>query len=227
MSKMPPHGRGSLAEPMSNFIPVIDLFAGPGGLGEGFSALEDSRHRHPFKIVLSVEKEPIAHKTLTLRSFFRQFPAGDAPDEYYHRLQLKLTTEDLFNQFPEQAAAAQHEAWRATLGDETEAPTAELRRRVRQALNGEQDWVLIGGPPCQAYSLAGRSRNKGIAGYRFADDPKARLYVEYLQLIADFWPAVFVMENVKGLLSANLEGQSVFKQITQDLSDPAAALNRN
>lgn len=181
---------------MSRPIPVIDLFAGPGGLGEGFSASSTASGASAFKIALSIEKDPIAHQTLTLRSFFRQFPAGDVPDEYYHRLQRKLTTSDLFNCFPEQARAAQEEAWQATLGDERN--TAELRSRVRHALNGQDPWVLIGGPPCQAYSLAGRSRNKGIKDYVFAEDPRIKLYIEYLQLIADFWPAVFVMENVKG-----------------------------
>ena len=58
-------------------IPVIDVFAGPGGLGEGFSALRDSRSGLPiFKIALSIEKDHVAHLTLRLRSFFRQFPDG-------------------------------------------------------------------------------------------------------------------------------------------------------
>lgn len=53
--------------PRPQTIPVIDLFAGPGGLGEGFSALTDSQgrqRRHPFKIALSIEKDP--------GSFYRQ-----------------------------------------------------------------------------------------------------------------------------------------------------------
>ena len=211
-------------------IPIIDIFAGPGGLGEGFSAFTDSSGNHPFKIALSIEKDPLAHQTLTLRSFFRQFPPREAPAEYYRRLQQKITTPDLFNAFPEHAAAARSEAWRATLGDDAEAPLPELRRRVREALalfpEGNDRWVLIGGPPCQAYSLAGRSRNKGKADYRLADDPKAHLYLEYLQLIADFWPAVFVMENVRGLLSAKMDGEPVFDRITRDLTDPAEALTR-
>lgn len=115
-------------------IPIIDIFAGPGGLGEGFSAFTDSSGNHPFKIALSIEKDPLAHQTLTLRSFFRQFPPREAPAEYYRRLQQKITTPDLFNAFPEHAAAARSEAWRATLGDDAEAPLPELRRRVREAL---------------------------------------------------------------------------------------------
>jgi len=52
----------------SKTIPIIDLFAGPGGLGEGFSAYKSEGAS--FKIKLSIEKDAAAHKTLRLRSFF-------------------------------------------------------------------------------------------------------------------------------------------------------------
>ncbi|MDZ4684414.1 MAG: DNA (cytosine-5-)-methyltransferase [Planctomycetaceae bacterium] len=218
---------------MSRFrpIPVIDIFAGPGGLGEGFTALTDRQGRHPFKIALSIEKDPVAHKTLLLRSFFRQFPKGQAPPAYYDRLRQQITTADLFAAHPKETTAARYEAWNATLGDDASAPLGLLRQRVRDALghfpDGQSRWALIGGPPCQAYSLVGRSRNRGIAGYRLEDDPRARLYLEYLQIIGDFWPAVFVMENVRGLLSAKFDGQLVIDRILTDLHEPAAALRRN
>ncbi len=187
-------------------IPVLDLFAGPGGLGEGFSAFADARGRQRFQIALSIEKDAVAHKTLALRSFYRQFEKDCAPSEFHQRLHGDITTAQLFNAYPVETADAEHEAWRATLGDDREAPLTLLRQRVRNALSrfpdGAEKCVLIGGPPCQAYSLAGRSRNKGKENYDLATDPKARLYLEYLQLIGDFWPAVFVMENVRGLLSA-------------------------
>jgi DNA (cytosine-5)-methyltransferase 1 len=86
--------------------------------------------------------------------------------------------------------------------------------------------VLIGGPPCQAYSLAGRSRNKGIEGYDPAKDHRHQLYIEYLRILADHWPAAFVMENVKGLLSATVSTQHVFLRILEDLEHPAKALRR-
>jgi DNA (cytosine-5)-methyltransferase 1 len=63
-------------------IPVIDLFAGPGGLGEGFSAFKSTDGDPAFKIALSIEKDPVAHDTLKLRSFFRQFHRRDVPEEY-------------------------------------------------------------------------------------------------------------------------------------------------
>ena len=57
---------------MKEPIKIIDLFAGPGGLGEGFAAVGPN-HNPTFKIVVSVEKEASAHKTLTLRAFTREF----------------------------------------------------------------------------------------------------------------------------------------------------------
>ena len=68
---------------MHKKIPVIDLFAGPGGLGEGFSSILDDNNKRVFDIKLSVEKDKNAHETLKLRSFIRQFPVDDIPPEYY------------------------------------------------------------------------------------------------------------------------------------------------
>jgi len=66
-----------------NVIPIIDLFAGPGGLGEGFSALGEREGMSFFKVLLAIEKEKAAHGTLRLRRFFRQFPLGEVQEEYY------------------------------------------------------------------------------------------------------------------------------------------------
>ncbi|WLD14678.1 DNA cytosine methyltransferase [Planctellipticum variicoloris] len=83
---------------------------------------------------------------------------------------------------------------------------------------------MIGGPPCQAYSVVGRSRNLGKVNYRIEDDHRSSLYRQYLRIIAEHWPAVFVMENVKGMLSAKLDGQPVFERILRDLERPRAAM---
>ena len=63
--------------------PTIDLFAGPGGLGEGFASALDGRAQNRFQSVVSIEREEFSHKTLLLRHFFRHFPRGEAPDDYY------------------------------------------------------------------------------------------------------------------------------------------------
>jgi DNA (cytosine-5)-methyltransferase 1 len=101
-------------------IPVVDLFAGPGGLGEGFAAFQEVGG-HPFRIVLSIEKDTYAHCTLTLRAFFRQFKSGSVPEAYYDYLQRVDEPEMerrkcLYDDFPEQARKAQASVLLAELG---------------------------------------------------------------------------------------------------------------
>ncbi len=206
-------------------IPIIDLFAGPGGLGEGFSSVLNETGERAFEIKLSIEMEPNAHKTLELRSFFRKFPAGEAPESYYELLRQKtekerdIYREELFKEYPKEAAKAKEEAWCAELGGEL-FPTDMVDERIRKALNGEKNWVLIGGPPCQAYSLVGRSRRQWKEELDNTDK-RVHLYKEYLRIIAFHHPAVFVMENVKGLLSSKVNGERVFDLIKKDLKNPA------
>lgn len=213
---------------MIDGVSVIDLFAGPGGLGEGFSSFTRRDGAPGFRIRLSIEKDVQAHSTLELRSFFRQFSESRVPDEYYEFLRqpqtlVKSRREQLFARFPELAEAARSEAWLAELG---RVDAALVRERISAALPKSENWVLLGGPPCQAYSLIGRSRNRGNLQYRAEEDHRQYLYVEYLQVLADHRPAVFVMENVKGLLSATLQNQRIFERILDDLASPSKAIRR-
>ena len=142
-------------------IPIIDILAGPGGLGEGFCALQDDKGERVFKIVLSIEKDKHAHETLTLRSFFRQFKPGEAPSDYYEFVRGNIELDDLYKKWPDQAASAKSEAWQANLGNKKRSMSHEkVDEQIKTALKGEGHWLLIGGPPCQAYSVIGRVRKK-------------------------------------------------------------------
>ncbi len=207
---------------MRECVPVIDLFAGPGGLAEGFASfVADGRKRPTFKIGISVEKDEFAHKTLELRSFYRQFINQNIPEEYYRYLKGECSREQLFNVFPAAARAAKTEARLAELGT---ADDSRIYNWIEDALQKYQSnyWVLIGGPPCQAYSTAGRSRRR--ADPRFETDKKHFLYREYLQILARFHPSIFIMENVKGILSSRVNGENIFDRIMADLKDPTAAI---
>jgi DNA (cytosine-5)-methyltransferase 1 len=205
-------------------IPVIDIFAGPGGLGEGFSSLFENEKRI-FKTVLSIEMDNYAHETLTLRSFYRQFHPDNVPEDYYNFLRGDITKENLFEEWPEEAKAAKLEAWNAKLGyDEKSEDPEEVDRKIRNALAEDKEWVLIGGPPCQAYSVVGRSRRKNNV-LDASEDERVDLYKQYLRILAVHSPQVFVMENVKGLLSARTKKDSVFEKIMHDLKKPASAFS--
>ena len=86
--------------------------------------------------------------------------------------------------------------------------------------------MLIVGPPCQAYSTIGRARNgsRTTDDYDPDTDVRFELYREYIKIIATHWPAVFVMENVRGLLSASHKNQMIFDRMSDDFKDPATAL---
>jgi len=104
---------------------VIDLFAGPGGLCEGFSSVVDTTGAHRFDVKVSIEKDPIAHRTLLLRAIFRKFPKGKAAACYYDYVRGKISREQ-FLAHPVIEAAAEHasrEARCAELGVTVLAPT--------------------------------------------------------------------------------------------------------
>ena len=100
-------------------IPVIDIFAGPGGLGEGFSSLSDIGGSAAFKIKLSLEKEEHAHRTLQLRAFYRQFAKTHVPEDYYKCLRGGISLQELYRRHPDEAKVSEAEAVRLTLSEET------------------------------------------------------------------------------------------------------------
>lgn len=192
---------------------VVDLFAGPGGLAEGFSSVGTSGNR-PFRIVLSVEKDPAAHQTLLLRSFLRQFQ--ELPEEYYRFLNQGEDEPDWRYLYPKQWSSAEEEALLLELG--TESASAKLNPvldDIRELYQGNA--ILIGGPPCQAYSLAGRARNKGNRAYIAEEDHRHYLYQEYIEILKKLRPAAFVLENVKGMLSSSIDGGRIFDRVLSDL----------
>ena len=130
-------------------IPIVDIFAGPGGLGEGFSSFfDDGSYR--FKTVLSIEKDPQAHQTLELRSFYRQFrdKSKDVPDEYYSHLRGTITREELFKKFPIEAENAGLEAKCIELGGNGAKNSNEnVDSLITNAVGDKKIWGLLGGPP--------------------------------------------------------------------------------
>lgn len=216
-------------DPMKNQIKIIDLFAGPGGLGEGFSAFKTDDDDFPFQIAASVEMEPSAHKTLTLRAFFRQFRGKKVPEAYYEYVRGggRGSLDEAFAGYAEQLKAAKTE----TLGGPKALGSGdhkEIFQAIEEALSEHNGpTVVIGGPPCQAYSLVGRARNKGNKEYQPEEDNRHFLYQEYLKVLDLVKPDVFVMENVKGILTAQVNGSPIFEQIQKDLLHPAKAVGND
>ena len=91
---------------MNSPIAIVDLFSGPGGLGEGFSAIRTAAGGQRYQIDISIEKEASAHRTLRLRSFLRRF--AEFPAEYYDWTAGKIAEPDWPSLYPSEWKAAEH-----------------------------------------------------------------------------------------------------------------------
>jgi DNA (cytosine-5)-methyltransferase 1 len=216
-------------------IPVIDLFAGPGGLGEGFSRFKGV----DFEVCVSIEKDGMAFETLQLRAAHRFLcRSGLATNTVWQHWDSILASEPwniVFEKLEGSGCpaissachAARKEAWNFELGPSNREQVSKgIRQRMVRFMKAGRlptNSVLIGGPPCQAYSVVGRSRNKGTIGYKAENDQRHFLYREYLEVISEFRPAVFVMENVKGILSSRVAERQIFETIMADLKRPDIA----
>ena len=201
---------------MTKPVPVIDLFSGPGGLAEGFSAYRSPDGSPGYRIALSVEKDGFAHRTLRLRAFLRKFGAR-FPAQYYDFLNGHTHEEpDWAVLYPHHWSEACAETKCMELGRKS---TSDFLRKRIERLRTEHGGrtVLLGGPPCQSYSIVGRARNAGNVWYNPDYDDRQSLYREYVDVLRQLRPAVAVLENVKGMLSARHGGQQIFPDVMQKL----------
>jgi len=169
-----------------NQFNVIDLFAGAGGLSEGFQ-------RQGFKIVAYVEKDKYACETLLTRHIYWELKKGKREVIYYKYLKGLINKEDLYDCLKTVNPVINMEMSDATLPEIIKSIKINMKE-----LNTETIDIFIGGPPCQAYSLVGRARDP----YRMEKDPRNMLYKYYIELLKEFNPKMFIFENVPGILSA-------------------------
>lgn len=162
---------------------VIDLFAGAGGLSEGFVQAD-------FVPIAHVEMDKDACNTLRTRCCFHYLRANNQLDIYYKYLKGEITRETLYASVPAEVINA---VINVEISDKTINDTFD---KIKLLAKGRKIDMIIGGPPCQAYSLLGRHRKT------MEDDPRTLLYLQYGKFLKEFTPKGFVFENVPGILSA-------------------------
>ena len=148
----------------------IDLFAGCGGLSEGF-------YRQGFKALAHVEFDHWCCETLRTRMKYYGYKEYDK-----EVIEHDITSKDILE-------------------------------RIDSAVDGRTVDIIIGGPPCQAYSTAGRVRD----GKKMASDPRNYLFESYVKILEHYNPKYFVFENVTGLLSAQVNNAPIFPKVLQAL----------
>lgn len=150
----------------------IDLFAGCGGLSEGF-------YKQNFNALAHVEINPVACKTLRTR--MKHYGYENADESV---LELDITSEDVLE-------------------------------RIESAVKGKEVDIIIGGPPCQAYSSLGRAKDENA----MQDDPRNYLFESYVKVLNKYLPKFFVFENVTGMLTAQINGEHIVNKIVEALSE--------
>ncbi len=164
-------------------IRYIDLFAGAGGLSEGFV-------RQGFNPVAHVEFDKAACFTLKTRVAFHYLAASGREDIYYSYLKGEISRNDLYSYIPQ-------EQLDAVINGEIGKDNKNIFKSIDSLLNKQQVDIIIGGPPCQAYSVVGRAPLK-----HKNDDARTILYIQYGRFLKKYQPKLFVFENVPGILSA-------------------------
>lgn len=167
-------------------ISYLDLFAGAGGLSEGFASVG-------YKAVAHVEMNKDACSTLRTRECYYYLKRTGHDQIYKNYLRHHVTREELYSSVPRQILDS---VICETMSSNT---MPDIFNRIDDAMKYRQIShidLILGGPPCQAYSTIGRAR-KDMAG-----DPRNTLYKLYFLAIEKYQPEMFVFENVPGLLSA-------------------------
>lgn len=182
----------------------IDLFAGAGGLSEGFVQMG-------FHPVAHVEMNPFAAKTLETRSGFYYLKSVGKLDVYYAYLRGEISRKDFLGQIPEEQLKS---VFCETMSDNTLPKLFKSIDQICESNGIDKVDVIIGGPPCQAYSLVGRAQSSHME-VPMEEDPRNELYKLYGRFLKHYQPKMFVFENVMGIESAN--GGKTWKNIQKYL----------
>jgi len=175
----------------------IDLFAGAGGLSDGFVSAG-------FKPIAHVEMNEFAALTLKTRTCYYYLKENNRLDIYRNYLRNQITREELFQFVPQDLLDS---VINKEISDETAKDIFEKIDDIIQQNQIDRVNVIIGGPPCQAYSLVGRAKDKD----NMENDPRNYLYKQYVKFLRKYNPDMFVFENVPGILTAR--GGETFKNI--------------
>lgn len=167
----------------------IDLFAGAGGLSEGFTSIG-------FEPVAHVEMNRDACETLKTRAVYYFLKKNGELHKYHKYLRKEISKEELYSSIPETVLKS---VIHQTMSEENMPELFDIVDDIKRKQNISQIDLIVGGPPCQAYSLVGRA----VKSDNMVGDPRNYLYKLYIDVLKKYKPTMFVFENVPGLLTAN------------------------
>lgn len=183
-----------------NGLSYIDLFAGAGGLSEGFI-------QSGYRPIAHVEMNEYAAKTIETRIAYYYLKENGNLDSYYQYERNEISREQLLDMIPD-------EELKTVINKEMSESTIKGIFQTIDSIIDEKEIkqvdVIIGGPPCQAYSLVGRAQSSHML-VPMEEDPRNELYKMYVQFLNKYKPRMFVFENVAGIKTAR--GGQAFKNL--------------
>ena len=183
-----------------NGLSYIDLFAGAGGLSEGFI-------QSGYRPIAHVEMNEYAAKTIETRIAYYYLKENGNLDSYYQYERNEISREQLLELIPDEEV-------KTVINKEMSESTIKGIFQTIDTIIDEKDIgqvdVIIGGPPCQAYSLVGRAQSSHML-VPMEEDPRNELYKMYVQFLNKYKPRMFVFENVAGIKTAR--GGQAFKNL--------------
>lgn len=183
----------------------IDLFAGAGGLSEGFI-------KSGFFPIAHVEMNHDAVETLKTREVFHYCKKNGFLDKYNQYLLGSISKDELRKLVP--SIILERVIEKEMSEDNIDELFAQINELIKKQKIHKVVDVIIGGPPCQAYSLIGRPTNRSKEG-----DKRLYLYKIYAKFLQEYQPKMFVFENVPGILSCTSDGHTHFDDIQQSLKE--------
>lgn len=183
-----------------NGLSYIDLFAGAGGLSEGFI-------QSGYQPIAHVEMNANAAKTIVTRIAYYYLRDNNKLNIYHSYERGRISRDELLSYIPKEElnTVINKEISETTIKGIFETIDTSMREKEIKHVD-----VIIGGPPCQAYSLVGRAQSSHMI-IPMEDDPRNELYKMYIQFLSKYKPRMFVFENVAGIRTAR--GGQAYKNL--------------
>jgi len=187
---------------------AVDIFAGCGGLSEGF-------YQAGFNIIAQIEMGKWASESLRTRQLYYELKKIGRSDLYKKYLKDEINKKEIFIKYPSINDLISNRVFQIKIESNNFKKVIKNINDSKKYHNISKIHLLLGGPPCQPYSLIGRSRDP----HRMENDKRHYLYQYYLKILEIIQPDFFVYENVPGLFTAKARGNDIFKKILEDFTN--------